>query len=459
LLNLLEDFKNHIEALYFPIPDQYMGSGRYMYINRRDRYNDEIPELIKRCNSLNIKSQLLLNATCVGKFGLEKKNFLKISNYIKELKNIGLKSVIISNPVYIFEVRKQVKDIEIESSINCYVKTVEHALYLKNLGVDVLTIDRDINRNIPLIKEIKKKTGLRIRMLVNEGCLRNCPFRGAHFNLISHLKEPFKTKTVSEQLFERWCIALLSRNPEKIFSIPFIPPNAIKYYTEFVDYFKISTRDSENSLIGLRLKSYINQDFNDNFRSLIDCAGLSPYIKYIDYKVLKENNFFEKMFKHTDESNNYRYYRKLVDNAVVTNSFFLNPSHPVRIRENKKAIRIYKRVLEDFPSDRNIYIELAKAYFMLEDYKEAIENAGQAIDLGYSKDDIHSLLGVCYVKIKKFNNAIVELKKAEKFTLKEAGINFMLFECYKNIGQKKQADLEFRKGILKVRKLQNKSLF
>jgi len=50
--------------------------------------------------------------------------------------------------------------------------------------------------------------------------------------------------------------------------------------------------------------------------------------------------------------------------------------------------------------------------------------------------------------------AIVELKKAQKVVPKEAGINFMLFEYYRNIGQIKQADLAvFRKGILKVRKL------
>lgn len=95
LLDLLGVYKDNIEALYFPIPNQYLGSGRD--IPQPKGYKNEIPKIIKRCSSLNITSQLLLNATCEG--------------------------------------------------------------------------DRDINRNISLIKEIKNKTNLKIRIMLNEGCM------------------------------------------------------------------------------------------------------------------------------------------------------------------------------------------------------------------------------------------------------------------------------------------------
>jgi collagenase-like PrtC family protease len=257
LLDLLDVYKDNIEALYFPIPHQYLSSGRL--IPQKNSYLNEIPEIIKKCNSLNIKSQLLLNATYEGELGLEKKFFSKIIDYIQKLKSLGLKSVIVTNPVYISEIKERIKEIEVESSVNCYVKTIEHALYLKDLGVDILTIDRDINRDISLIKEIKDKTGLKIRILLNEGCLRNCPFRKMHFNLIAHTKSKLKTEMISGIFFEKWCMKIYSQNPAKIFSVPFIPPDALKYYIQFVDYFKISCRDSSNSLIEFRLKAYINQ--------------------------------------------------------------------------------------------------------------------------------------------------------------------------------------------------------
>ena len=72
LLDILDIYKNNIDALYFPIPGKYLGSGRHILQKRN--YLNEIPKIVKKCNLLNIKSQLLLNATCEGEKGLEKKD-------------------------------------------------------------------------------------------------------------------------------------------------------------------------------------------------------------------------------------------------------------------------------------------------------------------------------------------------------------------------------------------------
>ncbi|MDP8216451.1 MAG: tetratricopeptide repeat protein [Candidatus Kaelpia imicola] len=450
LLSLLDVYEDNIEAFYFPIPRQYLGSGRH--ITQKSNYVNEIPKIIKKCNSLNIKSQLLLNATCAGELGLEKKFFLKIINYIQKLKDLGLKSVIVTNSVYISGIKEQIKGIEIESSINCYVKTVEHALYLKDLGVDILTVDRDINRDIPLIKEIKDKTGLKIKILLNEGCLRNCPFRKAHFNFIAHAQLNPKVEMIDGIFFEKWCMKIFSKNPEKIFSIPFISPDALKYYTQVGDYFKISSRDSSTSLIEFRLKAYINQNFNGNLLLLLDCAGLLPYFSYVDSKVLNENNFFKKMLKCTHNCNECNYCSKLVNEAVITNSYFLDPSHPIRIKESEKAVKMYKRILKNFPNKGAIYIDLAKAYFILKRYKEAIKEANKAIELNYKEG--HLILGFCYEKTKQYKKAIRELKKAEKINPEEFHVNLSLSNYYKNIGQTEQASKELEKGVLKFKRIQ-----
>ncbi len=247
LLNILETYKDNIDALYFPIPRRYSGSGRVL--PQKINYANEIPSLIKKCKSLNIKSQLLLNATNAGNKGLEQKFRFRVIDYIQKWRNFGLDSVIIANPLYIGEVKKQIKGITVESSINCYVKTVEHALYLKDMGVDILTIDRDINRSIPLIKEIKTRTGLKIKLLLNEGCLRNCPFRKIHFDYLANSTKLYtKTKMIGGFFTPRWCAEIFIKNPAKIFSIPFILPDALKYYTQFVDFFKISISSPETGI-------------------------------------------------------------------------------------------------------------------------------------------------------------------------------------------------------------------
>ena len=94
LLDLLDIYKDHIEAFYFPIPQQYLGSGRY--ILQPKSYISEIPKIVERCNSLNITPQLLLNATYEGRSGLSRDFFKRLVNYIKKLRDMGLGSIVVT---------------------------------------------------------------------------------------------------------------------------------------------------------------------------------------------------------------------------------------------------------------------------------------------------------------------------------------------------------------------------
>lgn len=473
LLGLLNVYKDNIEAFYFPIPERFLGTGRQV-LQSKD-YTSQIPKIIAKCNSLNIASQLLLNATCGGKDALNKSSFNKLIDYIKKLKEIGLKSVVITNPIYISQIKKEISGISIESSVNSYVKTVEHALYLRDLGVDVLCIDRDINRDIPLIKEIKNKSKLKIRIMLNEGCLRNCPFRVMHYNYLSHrnniLKEP-----IDGTLPDCFCIEIYLRNPAKVFSIPFIPPDALRYYTPLADYYKLSTRVFSNSRIELCLKAYISSQFDGNLLKILDCPGISDFFEYIDYNILRKNDFFEKMIGCNEDCTQCGFCNLLLRKATVINSIFLNKrsreeerriigiyrdaletsldkvpiyaglskaysnlgeyrnagqlahkvielapkeiagyillgSHYEKIKRSDKALGVYKRALKIFPSEGSIYLGLGKAYFLLKKFKEAIKAVNRAIRLNYEGSGMHSLLGFCYERVGQYQKAIEEFKK------------------------------------------------
>jgi len=472
LVDLLDIYKDNIESFYFPIPYQYFGSGRY--IPQKGSYLNEITEIIKKCNSLNIKSQLLLNATCEGKSGLEKKFFSKIIDYIQRLKSLGLKSVIVTNPVYISEIKKQIREIQIESSVNCYVETVEHALYLKDLGVDILTIDRDINRNIPLIERIKNETAFKIKIMLNEGCLRNCPFRNMHYNYLSH--NASDSNILIDNIFpDKFCTRIYLKNPTKVFSIPFIPPEALPYYTKIVDYYKLSTRVFSTSKIEFCLKAYINQDFNGNLLEILDSPGLS-YFNFINYDLLKKNNFFEKITKCNNNCNKCNYCNKLMKDAIVINSDFLK-NHE-KIKEYKKAEKIYKRILKNSCDKISIYLKLSRAYLNLKKYEKAIETANKLIELTPKEIDSYLLLGFCYEQdkrndealevyqnalkifpntgaiylglgrtyfhLKKYEKAIKNIKKVIELKCEGSNIHSLLGSCYKRIRQYKKAIEEFK---------------
>jgi len=446
LLDLLDIYKKHIEAFYFPIPVQYLGSGRII-LEPHD-YIQEIPRIVAKCNSLNITSQLLLNATCEGNSGLNRNFFEGLVDYIKKLRDMGLGSIVITNPVYIKMIKTKISGIRIESSVNCYTKTVEHALYLKDLGVDVLTIDRDINRDIPLIKEIKKSTNLKIRLMLNEGCLRNCPFRVMHYNYLSHHSN-LSRRLIDGVVPDRFCIEIYLKNQEKVFSIPFIPPDALKYYESFIDYYKLSTRVIPTNQIELCLKAYINQRFNGNLLEILDSPGLA-YFEYIDYRILSKGNYFKKMIDCADDCNSCGYYNRLLKKATVVNRNFLK-------KKDKKceirAIRVYKNVLKA-SSNKNkgfVYEKLSKAYFNLSQYKEAIKQAYRFMALNHKASGLHFFLGLCYERIAKYKKAVEEFKKEEKINPEDARIALSLARCYRKIGRKELVNKEIENCIRKIK--------
>ncbi len=67
-------------------------------------------------------------------------------------------------------------------------------------------------------------------------------------------------------------------------------------------------------------------------------------------------------------------------------------------------------------------------------------------------------MGFSYEKIKKYNKAIKEYKKAEKINPEELQINLFLSNCYRNIGQIEKANRELDKGFIKLRKYKQVSI-
>ncbi|MBM3253951.1 MAG: hypothetical protein FJZ16_06850 [Candidatus Omnitrophica bacterium] len=443
LLDLLDTYKDNIEALYFPIPEHYLGTGRY--IPQSKDYINQVPKIITKCASLNITPQLLLNATYEGKFGLTEVFLKNVLKYIKKLKDIGLKSLVITNPIYISRIRKEINDIRIESSVNCYVRTVEHALYLKDLGVDVLTIDRDINRNIPLIKEIKNKTGLQIRIMLNEGCLSNCPYRISHYNYLS-TKCKLPTKPIEDVFMDKFCMEIYQKEPLKLFRIPFIPPEALGYYDQFIDYYKLSTRVFPTQKINLCLKAYISRYFKGNLLTILDSPGLN-YFEYVDYDMCTKGNFFEKMLHCHLRCDECGYCNALFTKAVLINrNTFIKRNK----EEERKAIRLYKKDLKkSFISDNKAqnYVKIGEAYFRLNRYKETIRNIRRALRLNYKGSGAYSTLGLGYEGLKNYQQAIKALRKEEKINPKDKSVNLALARCYKKIGKTALFEKEINKVV------------
>ncbi len=341
MLDLLETYAEQIDSLYFPIPPQYLATGRNIPIEKD--YKTNIHTVIKKCENTNINSQILLNATCEGAACADTRHMKKVTDYLKTLAKSGLKSASLTNPFYITEIKKEIPELEVHSSINCYTSNLEQALYLKDMGIDVLTIDRDINRDIGLIKKIKKATGLKIKLLANEGCLSNCPFRKMHFNSLAH-------RIPDKPFLDRSCITVISKDPKKVFRIPFIRPEDIKHYKPFTDYFKLATRTFPTSQIETTLKAYINEEHNGDLLDILDMTSMKCYFTFINNKVLDSLNFFENMQKCTLDCETCGYCGTLLKKAAILNTGDKSP-------KCKKCEIYYKIIEPNIPAQHYRYIK------------------------------------------------------------------------------------------------------
>lgn len=306
-LEVVKEFSSNISELYFPAPKKIIGSGRA--ISQKKDYEKEIISIINICKNNDIESNILLNPTCEGKNTGEKDHADNIISYLKELHSIGLDSVTVANPIHIMRIKKEIPDLKIHNSVNNFVKNTEHAIYLKDLGVDVITIDRDINRDIDLIKDIKEKTGLKIKVLLNEGCLRNCPYRISHFNMISHDKDTDYFDSLS-------CKNIFRHSPHKALSIPFIRPEDVDNYI-FADYLKLATRSMPTQKAAIVLAAYLDKSYHGDILFLLSTKGLFGVFERIDNDILTKTNFFEHMSLCQKVCKDCGYCKRLIKEAGI----------------------------------------------------------------------------------------------------------------------------------------------
>jgi hypothetical protein len=294
-LSLIKKYKDNISTVYFPLFYKIIWSWRTI-IGRtkdiKDYYKKVIP-LITLCKNYWIDTDLILNSSCdwINTWNID--YWKRIITYIKPLKKSWLTTITLANLWYIENIREEFPDIKICNSLNVdWVDSVERALNLKNMWVDILTLETSINYDISLIKKIKEMTWLKIKIFINDSCISNCPFDRQHASMLAHLVEPDSLDWI------KWaCWKIYKKNKRKFFRVPFIRPEDLHNYN-FIDYFKLTTRDRSTEFIDNLLYIYISWSYDWNLLDLLefDFSEVTD-IKYIDNKKLWKLWFFEDMLK------------------------------------------------------------------------------------------------------------------------------------------------------------------
>lgn len=193
--------------------------------------------------------------------------------------------------------------------------------YLEKLGFKKptkITLDRSLNRNflqLKVIADLLKEQNIKTEVLLNEGCLYNCPYKINHDVIINMANNPKTAKEVlpfKEINKQLGCIKFLSNNPENVLKIPFIRPEDLHNYKKIVDVFKISGRTHGPDFCDHVLEAYENEKYEDNLLDLLDASKSlrEQYVIYNDTlkgfheklafcdKICSKCDFCEKLASH-----------------------------------------------------------------------------------------------------------------------------------------------------------------
>jgi len=227
---------------------------------------------------------------------------LKKIAYMKKMYELWLTSISIYNMLHVQFIKKAIPGLEIYSSVNCQVKELEMARYMKNFWIDIITIPEEKNRDFEFISNLKNKLWVKIQVMLNEWCIRNCPFRDVHSDVSSNWWE-FDEDW--ESFNEDWlipsfhCVWMFKQNKRIIFRSSFIRTEDVSFYEDKVDYFKIVSRDYKTEKIEVILNAYIKNKFSGNLFDIVDFPVDPRWysVSYIDNDILTEKIFFEEILK------------------------------------------------------------------------------------------------------------------------------------------------------------------
>jgi collagenase-like PrtC family protease len=277
--------KGRVSGVYVGLPSGCAGSGRAVYYRGLD-----YKRIAKVCHEHGAKLEVLLNASCEG---LEPYTAAGLERMMSALGKVVADSAdvaTVANPLLMQKIKDRF-DVEVKVSVMANVRSVQRASFFERMGADAINLDRDINRDLALIKRIREAVDCDLFLLANEGCLLDCPFKHSHDTFIGHLsKVPPNQRSLFElNPFAAYCTRIKQETPEEILKSPWIRPEDLGRYGKLVDGFKLAGRELSAEDMLRIVGAYAKGRYDGNLMDLLNVRvpGL-----FIDNRSL--DNFVDK---------------------------------------------------------------------------------------------------------------------------------------------------------------------
>ena len=285
IAEVVRPFEEHIGSVYFSLPSVIAGAGRTLVTS-----GEYVPALVEKLAELGIESVALLNQAYTGLDGYTDAYLSRLIDYLKFI-NPDMLCVNNNYLVNLGIFERYYPQLKLEASINQQIRTRDKVdMLVKYLGYKSLVLDRYLNKDMDALNDLTtycKETypDVTLKVVANEGCLLECPFKKDHDNLISNMSyyEPHYMEYVNTVFKENpeletlvpdinnygGCLALVRKFPELANSVPKLSYEDLELLKN-VDQVKLAGRTHPNETIRKTLDYYVNGV--GSATSVMDCG-------------------------------------------------------------------------------------------------------------------------------------------------------------------------------------------
>ena len=269
--DLAEEFAPRLKEVYFPWVG--LAHGRTPARLMPDGEEHLIDDL-QYCRKHGMKLDLLANAMCYGEKSFTEEQRKQLADIIRRLDGLGLyPEIVTTTSPYVAKVfKRDYPDIEVRASVNMELRNTIAFEYLAPL-FDSFYICRSVQRDLPTFRRIAdwcKDHGKKLCMLVNSGCVRNCPWHIVHDARVSHDMQSEIYHELANQGLDILCNQLFGqrRRLTEFLRCGWIRPEDVHVFEPDLETIKLSTRrtDYAHEIV----EAYLNGSYDGNLLRLMD---------------------------------------------------------------------------------------------------------------------------------------------------------------------------------------------
>jgi len=160
-------------------------------------------------------------------------------------------------------------------------------------------LDRSLNRDFTMLERTSKAArkrlpGAEIVLLANEGCLPQCPYKGAHNAHVAMVNLGLCEERTHEANREFACLKAFVNNPAMLLASPYIRPEDAAHYEGVADVLKVCGRTRGPEFLRRVVRGYVDEQWDGNLLEMLDAVGDASHLLHVENKSLP-SDFLNKM--------------------------------------------------------------------------------------------------------------------------------------------------------------------